>query len=306
MRRAAPILAVCAGCGFGIVEHDPAGGSDNLPTLGAGPYGRPTDDLDTPAQEPFVIHSASTHFADPACLPRAGGGLRLWFGRVDPSAPERSSIAYAEVPSLADLPDVGPTVVVPEGASPAVVRAGDRHVMIHELDGALVRRESPDGLTWGDPRTVLSDAADPTVAIVDGIYHLFFTRPGLAGIWRARSDDGLAFERDLDAVILPRPGVGGAFDTLEVGEPFVRVEVRDAGRQTWGLWFTGVANPELGAAVGYAGSFDGEDWERFAGVDPVLAAPAGGPCVVVEGPRGTLLFHDELRRRQAIAGAVHP
>ena len=42
---------LAGGCGLGIVDNT-SGGGDNLPTLGAGPYGRLELDFATPADEP--------------------------------------------------------------------------------------------------------------------------------------------------------------------------------------------------------------------------------------------------------------
>lgn len=317
-----------AGCGLGIVDNT-SGGGDNLPTLGAGPYGRLDSDLATAADEPFLLTDREEAYADPACLQRADGGLRLWFGRVvDGAAPDTSTIGLGEVPGLRELPDVAPHDVFEasepweEGrvTAPAVIEHDGALVMFYQggvATPAIGRADSDDGgESWtrhGDP--VLSDAEDPTVVVVDGVWHLFFTRPGEDGIWRARSDDGLGFGA-AEVVIVPRPGLAEAFDAVAVGAPFARVETSDAGRQHWGLWFTGIAagdpgDPDAGAggaatSVGYAGSFDGEVWERFGGADAVLTAPADGPCVVLDGPRGTLVYHEEQRLHLGVAAAVHP
>ena len=330
MRAGVVIAAVgLGGCGLGIVDNT-SGGGDNLPTLGAGPYGRLDSDLATPADEPFLLTDREESYADPACLARPDGGLVMWFERiVDGATPDTSTIARGEVPGLRDLPDVAPHDVFEaaeaweEGrvAAPAVIELDGALVMYYEAGvatPAIGRAESDDGgETWArsGAAPVVTDATDPSVVVVDGVWHLFFTRPGAPGIWRARSEDGESFGA-AELVIAPRPGVTEAFDGVAVGAPFALVETSDAGRPHWGLWFTGVAegdpgDPDAGAggeatSIGYAGSFDGEAWERFAGVDPVLTAPAGGPCVVLDGARGTLLYHEEQRLHLGVAAAVHP
>ena len=320
--------ALAGGCGLGIVDNT-SGGGDNLPTLGAGPYGRLDRDLATPADEPFLLTDREESYADPACLGRGDGGVRIWFRRiVDGAPPDTSAIGLGEVPDLRELPDVAPHDVFAaaepweEGRveAPAVIEEGGGLVMFYQggvTAPAIGRADSDDGgESWtrrGEP--VMTDAEDPTVAVVDGEWHLFFTRPGEAGIWRARSEDGESFGAP-ELVIAPRPGARDAFDAVSVGAPFVLVETSAAGRNHWGLWFTGEAagdpgDPDAGVgetetSIGYAGSFDGEVWERFGGVEPVLTAPAGGPCVVLDGARGTLLYHEVQRLRLGVAAAVHP
>jgi hypothetical protein len=332
MRAAAVIAAGLAagGCGFGIVDNT-SGGGDNLPTLGAGPYGRLDGDFSTPAEEPFLLAEPDEAFAHPACRARGDGGLRLWFEWIlDGAAPDTAAIGLAELPGLHDLPDVAPhevfaaTEAWEEGrvSAPAVIEDGGGLVMFYEggvAAPAIGRADSDDdGETWtrrADP--VLSDATDPSAVVVDGVWHLFFTRPGAPGIWRARSDDGVSFGEP-ELLIAARPGVDEAFDAVAVGAPFALVQTSEEGRRQWGLWFTGEAagdpgDPDAGpgeaeTAIGYAGSFDGEVWERFGGgsPDPVLTAPAGAPCVVLDGPRGTLLYHEEQRLHLGVAAAVHP
>lgn len=269
------LLLPLAGCGLGIVDNT-SGGADNLPTAGAGPYGRLDPDLDTPADEPFVLADRREHYADAACLWRDDGGLRLWFTYTTDADPVER-IGYAEVPGLHDLPDVAPRALFP-GAAPSVVVAGDQLVMAFEQDGRIVHALSDDdGATW-QQEGILTTGTDPALAVVDGALEVFFARDGM--IWHEGT-----------------PVVGG-------GEPHVLVETSAAGRHHWGLWFT-VGAGEQGTAVDYLGSFDGQTWERFAG-GPVLTAPAGGPCVLLDGPSGVLLYHEEQRLHLGIAAAVHP
>jgi hypothetical protein len=111
-------------------------------------------------------------------------------------------------------------------------------------------------------------------------------------------------------VVVPRPGVAEAFDAALVADPFVLVETTPTGRTHWSLWFAGAseatdAGPPL-TSVGYAGSFDGDTWQRPAGPDPVLSSPAGGPTVLVDGTTAVMLFHEDQRLRLGIAAASHP
>jgi hypothetical protein len=318
MRRAWWLLA-CSGCGLGVVESG-SGGGDNLPTLGAGPYGRLQTDFATPADEPYVVASRFDTYRDPAALPRDDGGLRVWFtARADADPPDADHIGYAELPSVRDLPDGPPTAAFvaelawEEGrvAAPAVIRDGDTLVMFYTGSAASIGRalSTDDGATWTrDAAPVLEGARDPSAVLVDGTWHLFFTRPDAPGIWRARGD-GASFTVDDAPVVVPRPEDGAAFDRLAVLAPFATIDTSDAGRPHWHLWFEG-ARPGAGGAeehaVGYAGSFDGNRWERFGGPDPVLTAPAAGPCVLLDGPTSLMLFHEEQQLHLGVAAAVHP
>ncbi len=305
--RALVFLAL-GGCGLGITGES-HGGGDNLPTLGAGPYGRLAPDFETPADEPFVVVDRDTTFEGAAALRRADGGYRLWFGmQADGGEP---GIGAAETAGLDGLLDVPPHQVLDRGASPAVIEVDGALVMFFEDGGDVLRADSDDGEAWSVvPEPVLAGAADPTAAYIDGGYVLFVTRPDQPGVWRAASESGTAFAFDDGPAIVPRPGVQEAFDTRAVGDPYLLVTTSDAGRQHWGLWFTGSAEaPDAGpapTAIGYAGSFDGERWERFGGADPVLIAPAAQPCVVLEGGTGVMFYQEEDRLHLGIAAAVHP
>ncbi len=302
-------LLTPAGCGLGIAG-DSSGGGENLPTLGAGPYGRLVSDFNTPADEPFVIADRDVNYAGAACLHRPGGasGMRMWFGMLEDGDTE-VGIAAAEVADVHQPPDVGPHMVLADGANPAVIEVDGAFVMFFERGGDIVRADSDDGESWDVGDVVLADASAPTAAFVDGAYVLYVTRAE-PGIWRADSEDGQSFALADAPAIVARPGVQEAFDTRSVGDPFLLVQTSDAGRHHWGLWFTGTSEPpDAGpapTAVGFAGSFDGQSWERFGGVDPMLVAPAGGPCVLLDGGTGLMLYQEEDRLHLGIAAAVHP
>jgi hypothetical protein len=330
MRALATLLPLLAGCGLGWLEEDP-GGADNLPTLGAGPYGRLRPDPSTPADEPYLLTDRDASYTDPACLRRADGGLRVWVGWVgDDDPPGSSRIGALELPSITALPDVplaealAPSLPWEAGyvGAPTAVALPDRLVLYYQGGGdapAIGRAESTDdGRTWSRAAApVLADAAAPSAVVVGDTTYLFVTRPGQPGIWVAEAPGaaGTAFTLRPDPAVSPRPGLAEAFDGASVGAPHVAVEPAGDGRTHWGLWFAGSPldpeAPDAGpggaeTAIGYAGSFDGVRWERFGGAAPVLDGPAAGPCVLLDGPRGVLLFHEEERLRQALTAAVHP
>lgn len=321
--RAAWFL-ILAGCGLGFGDT-PTGGADNLPTVGAGPYGKPAIDFDTPADEPFVVADSAASLRDPAVLPAPGGGFRLWFARTPDDGTGASDIAYAELPAVTELPTRGPEVVMSpdqaweEGrvAAPAVVDTGDELVMYYEGghgDAAATGRaiSHDGGTTWQkyDQNPVVP-LLRPTAALTPDGWLMYGVLPGEPGIWRATSADGLAWTLGDAPVIVPRPNLPEAFDTLAVTDPYILVRETPAGRLHYGLFFAGWDPPadEPAAAIGYAGSYDGVVWERFGGPEPVLdpGIPSEhGPAVVVDAAQGVMFFHQERQRRQRIGVAVHP
>lgn len=309
------LLLVLPACGFGFAD-DSSGGGDNLPSSGAGPYKRLESDLDTPADEPFVIEARDESYSDPDCAPRDGGGWRCYFTYSTDADPRRT-IGVAEIADLRELPAVAPDRAFSAGAdvsSPSLAPGPEGTLLLfHENGGSIAFATSFDGgSTFTDSAPIGINGTSPAVVLVDGTYHLFFADAG--AIWHGTSDDPTGFTVDAEPAISPRPGVPDAFDALGVGDPAVYVSTSDAGRHQWGLFFTGLAEgspsaPDAGpsgsaTSIGYAGSFDGSTWQRFNGVEPVLAAPAGGPSVVPDGASSVLFFHEEQRLHLGIAAAV--
>jgi hypothetical protein len=138
--------------------------------------------------------------------------------------------------------------------------------------------------------------------------------PGGSTIWRATATDGAgeAFAVDERApAIAPRPALADAFDALAVDNPEIVVEETSAGQRHWSLFFDG-ARPKDSAtivAIGYAGSFDGVAWQRFAGPDPVLDDPQldeRGAAVLLSGSRGVLFCAENRSSRSRIIAATDP
>jgi hypothetical protein len=326
MRIACALLILSTGCGLGFTS-EPSGGSDHLPTLGAGPYGKPDVDFDTPADEPFVVSQVTGSLLDPAVLRRDDGGFRFWFGRQPNNVFDESEIWRAEIPTVFDLPDVLPTAALQPDqawedswvAAPAIVEGDDGRLVMYYEGGlttrAIGRAESVDGgATWTkDPANpLIVDAGEPTVARVDGTWLLYLTQPGRDGIFRATSADGVTFAIDDQPVVAARPDLADAFDRGGVSDPFVLVEETAAGRLHYGLFFNGSDGEEgedEDIAIGFAGSFDGVVFERFNGPEPVLTPGnpiENGPAAVVESDRGFLFYHQESGGRQRIGVALHP
>src|SRR5687767_14322893 len=94
----AALLTLLPACG---IPGGEGGGSEHLPTSGAGPYGKPESNPETPAQEPFAIIETSADLSDPSALAARGGGFDVWFTRRLPGA-STSEIGVAHLPALAE------------------------------------------------------------------------------------------------------------------------------------------------------------------------------------------------------------
>jgi hypothetical protein len=335
LRRCAALSILCSGCGLGWVD-DPSGGGDNLPSQGAGPYGKLEIDFESPADEPDVVAVPDAHLSDPDALWRDDGGYRLWFGRHAGRNP--AAIWSAELPALSERPDVAPAPALEATAdweadrvtAPSIVDLGGGHLVLFYEGGpapaegapasdvrAIGRADSTDGgATWtrSARNPVLRGARAPAAAYVDGAWTLFVVRdtPGGSTIWRAPATDaaGEAFAIDeAGPAIAPRPDLAEAFDALAVDHPEIAVEETVAGQRHWSLFFDGT-RPKDGAtitAIGYAGSFDGTSWQRFAGPDPVLDDPQldeTGAAVVLSGSRGVLFASENRSSRSRIVAAT--
>lgn len=309
------LLLSLTGCGLGLYD-----GADDrtagLPTSGAGPYTRLSSDDTTPAVEPVFHRETGANVLDPSML--AGGpGVRVWFTRSDDDPPT-SEIQYIEAGSLRELPSSAQTVLSATEAweegvvsAPHVVPGPDGGLVMFYEGGvatpSIGRAVSTDGLTWTkDPAPVLVGAASPSAVFVYGETWLFATRPNEVGIWRA-VDAGGGFAFDPAPVVAPRPEEPDAFDRVAVGEPFaLAVPTLQDGRSRIHLWFAGETDlPNLATSIGYVSSFDGVEWPRFGGLEPMLVASATAPTVVLEASGGQMLFAEPAGARIVITAAEH-
>jgi hypothetical protein len=319
------VVCIAPGCGLGVVESQ-SGGADHLPTQGAGPYGKLGLDLETAADEPYVVSAFRVHVRDPSALRRQDGGVRLWFGYETALDGTESAIWHAELPDITELPDVPPepALVADEpweqgwvGAPSVIERSGGALVMFYQggVNALAIGRadSNDDGRTWQKHASnpVVSNAAEPALALdPGGTWLLYLTRPGQAGIFRAESAEGLNFTLGDQAVLLPRPEQAEAYDRYGVSDPALVVRVSAAGRPHYGMFFNGAGEDGV-VSIGWAGSFDGIEWHRFASPDEPVLVESGdtsehGPTALLEADQGFLFFHEERQGVQRIAVAVHP
>ena len=295
------LVFTLAGCGLGWIdgEDDRTAG---LPTAGMGPYERLDRDDNTPASEPQFLSEIGASLEDPSML-AGGAGIRVWFTRAN-TDPVTSEIRYTEATSARALPAIPPMQVLAasepweEGvvsAPSVIVDPAGGLVMFYEggvTTPSIGRAVSTDGITWvKDALPVVTGASSPSAVFAYGETWLFATRQNTSGIWRA-VDAGGGFAFDAAPVVAPRPVEPDAFDRVSVSDPFaLAVPTLDERVTRIHLWFTGTTDDPAGAlAIGYAASFDGLAWVRFGGPDPMLAADATAPTVVLSASSGLMLF----------------
>lgn len=313
IRRSAAFLAWLTGCGMGLLDGE-GGGADNLPTLGAGPYAKPLVGA--------VLTDGAGSLLDPTALPRAGGGYRLWCG-WQPDNSDASEIWYAELSALGEPAAVEPNLVLratevwEEGrvARPSVIEVSDSLLVLMYEGGlnerSIGRADSSDGgKTWQKhpDNPLLVDGQGPSLVRADEEWQLFFTRAQSAGIYRATSADGLAYQAAELPVLSPRPGLADAFDGAVLADPAVTRHVTTSGRPQYSMFVNGT-DQQGDVSIGFAGSFDGVTWDRFLGPDPVLeAGPPSehGPSALVSDVLGVMFFHQRDGQRRGIAVALHP
>ncbi len=306
-----------AGCGVSGAE---GGGTDHLPSAGAGPYAKATSNAMTPAEEPYVIVDATADLRDPSALAAAAGGFDLWFTHAPSAA--GSEIWRAHVTSITEKPDVAPELALaPLEAwengtveAPSVVDLGDgRLVMYYQGGGdaapAIGRATSDDGgRTWMHEGQVLLGGMDPSALIVDGHTFLYYGLPDGSGIALAEADAGGAFVISRNPVVRPSRTNSAAFDQAWVGEPDAVGGKTSANQLHIGLFYVGRSSNGT-YAIGHAASSDGRAFLAFLGGAPVLEAEAPderGPAAVLFPDHGELFFGQQRAARSVIAVATSP
>ncbi len=317
--RALLVAVLATGCGLG---GSVGGGADNLPILGAGPYGKLADDPMSPAIEPYVVTDLMANLGDPSALDRDGGGYRLWYTRNprdgSPASIYRSDVAKLGQNPLADpAPSLGPTETWEAGAvrAPSVVDLRGPLVMAYQA-GAVdapaigLATSDTDGGPWIHAAApIITNATDPALIVVGDTWRIYFNRPDAPGIFLAVSTDGGAtFTIQPDPVLVPRGTDAGAFDRLWIGQPAAVGGISEAGQLRIGLFYVG-KNALRQFAIGYAGSDDGVHFERFFNGRAVLQ-PGGedehAPSAVIHTADSVLFFTQQNSAVQAIAAATQP
>ena len=305
-------LLFCA-CGT-IAEGD--GGDSNLPSRGIIPFEKlapVVDDEDSTL--PFVLSSLTAHLDEPFLLDD-GRHLVVW---LQASIDDHMWIQRAESNNGRDFNTLR-TVFEAENAweeqvvgSPNVVAFGGTYLMFY-LGGngtpAVGLARSDDGINWQrEPEPVFEPSAviaSPAVVVWNGVYHMYYARlePDEDGVLESvavdhvTSRDGLDWGEPENTLSTGTGCIGDSgaevrcWDAVTVGSPGARVSTTPTGRQVLDLWYSGGLGSNTN--IGFAGSFDGEHFSRYA-LNPVLAdgGPESGAHVMFYEGRLRMYYSDE-------------
>lgn len=139
---------------------------------------------------------------------------------------------------------------------------------------SIAYAESKDGVTWSEPKIVLSpvdndwehDLNRPGIVFKDGVYHLWYTGQahGASKIGYATSRDGLRWKRQSDDPVLVAES---PWEKVAVMCPHVEW---DENEKIFKMWYSGGEQYEPNA-IGYATSPDGLKWTKWKD-NPVFSA----------------------------------
>ena len=260
--------------------------------------------------------------SEPSAL-RDAHRLRLFWELRDLDT-ERSQIMAAE--SLDGGLSYGPAEVVLDGTqgpawleqsvgAPAVIRAKDGTWQMAFEFGArkgIAVATSEDGwrFSWPVEPSLSAEESDvggvgsPSLVLLGSSRYLYFDRVADADestVIALAIDEGTGDFRRIGDVLSPGTDCAEAdgtrercWDASSVSHPEVRVGVTATGKRIFRLWYTGVERKK--GALGYAASFDGVSWSRFA-FNPIVADGARdySQPTNVQGDNAYLLyFRDEL------------
>lgn len=324
-------LWVVSACGAAASD---GGGDTDLPTRGAGPFGKLEPDPATPVLEPVLIADPDglEHWRSPILAKEGDSTYSVIFSALGEGG---AVIRRAAGVSLTEGPGAIETLLEPEDPweatrleHPSLVWPGVGHPvgLFYEAGaGAIGYAGAVDGLVFerhaGNP-VLVGDGLEEGARVGEpaGIWHqgdlwLYYAAPERGAIFAVRFPggdlsnperlDGDARTPERDPVLGPNT-FDEQFDVGGVGAPFVRI-TSWAGRPVFDLWYRGW-DASGDSTVGFAGSFDGLGYKRFD-ENPVL--PAGGvqetdPCVISMGVGSLMLFaQGSASGPWAIAAALH-
>jgi hypothetical protein len=287
--RCLPALAslMLLGCG---AAGGPDGGGANLPSRGIAPW-------TAPSEEPLLEPEAGIAYTRPSVLSDAAGAL-VHFTETGPEgsrllrarlAPGGSTFTGAPEAILDDASDAG-VFRGDDGVTWVAWVEGDGTVSVGRMDaaGAVALHLSTDLVATSPMPVVTPEGALRLYAIQDGAV-------SLADL----GDEGITGTREVFT-----PGTGcvdddGADEACWDGDAIVDLDVRLAttatGRRVWRMTYTGQRGSTHG--FGFAASFDGVAWERYA-FNPTHAAgnAARAPSTAVDGGRYVLIHANRTSR----------
>ena len=312
---------VAGGCGTLAPE---GGGAENLPSSGAGPYGR------LPAGSEQILADDSADLADPQVF-ADGEQITIWHTRTAEQKP--SEIRRARLADIDDRQPVIDTMLAATEAwetggvgQPAVLRPADGGpwLLAYAAGGALGYAISDDGEAWrkapgpalrGDGGEEGAQLASPAlVRLDDGTVRLYYV--GAGGVFAADAHPAvLAALAAAPFVRAPGPSPAAAVRALFAAhatrwlETLGRVSARyvetPAGRARYDLYLSGA---QLGiGTVGLASSWDGTNFALAAAPLLDARAPAEQAATVTAWRGGSLLlFVEHPSRYSRVGGARSP
>ena len=327
LRPSTALACLLAACG---AAGGPDGGGDNLPDRGIIPYQKITAVEQNP---PFLFgpdESAGLVMVEPSALV-VDGRVSIFFEARDEAGPGGKIVR-------ADSPDGGLTFGRPEvvlepeglervGAPSVVVDPGGVWTMAVEIgqEEGIALATSGDGRAFSlDPEPVLAPQGDseagglggPSLVLVSRGFDLYYhARPqgeeGLTAIYKA-SGDAEGFTRS-GRVIGPGEGCLSAagipeacWDGGGASSPEVHLSRNVAtGRTLVRMMYTGTGSGN-NVGIGFAASFDGEDWSRFP-FNPILAETRreSDPTNIRVGDTFLLYFTDRVAARFGVGFALN-
>lgn len=318
MKYVLPLCLAIVSCGT-IAEGD--GGSSNLPSRLIIPFNKlAAAEGDEESTLPFVIAEQDVELDEPTAVVN-GSGVDIY---LQASTDETTVIQRASSPDGISFGSID-TVFEPENAwegtlvgSPTVIR-GNPHVLFYVggAGDAVGRATSENGSTWArqeqpvfDPDESIESA---TVVRFDGAYLMYYSVLDEdddgdlipVRIELARSSDGLVWAGvgevfgSASGCTTPSGLDTSCWDGTYVSSPDARVVTSPAGREVVDLWYT--AGNGTNSNIGFAGSFDGSTFSRFAD-NPVVAdsTPERAANVVEVDGRLFMYYSDNHSGSRAI------
>jgi hypothetical protein len=304
-----------------------AGGDQNLPSAGGGPF-RKLQGAEVHGTAPYLLDDATADYRQPTVLPLGGTELALYFVMHD-----KTSGVYVIARSHAldgrsfygATQDLGhsPKLVLasdqpweaPDLSHPSAVATAGGVWLYYTSNGSVGLARSTDGFSFTKASApVLGGGVDSAsvAELPDGTFRMMFAQNG--SIYEASSTDGATWKREgTDPVLAPAP----PFDTLAVVDPCLVPRVTAAGRLHIRVLYTGLA-PDGDASVpastiGFAARYGEETTalDRSTSAAYAIGKHERSPALF-EWDAGSFLYVDQdpsslsANNYRAIAAGVSP
>ncbi|MBL4633674.1 MAG: hypothetical protein JKY56_07370 [Kofleriaceae bacterium] len=311
--------SLISGCGLGPFAEE-GGGSDNLPIHGGGPFTPLPVDFDTPADEPYVVVTATKSLLDPSVEQQDDNTFLIHYTRLDE---EGSTIWKVDLPSIHEVSGTPELVLSADQdweqgqvRSVSLLREGEKVTLYYEggdLDPAIGRAVSIDGgQTYvKDVNNPIVEGLDPNITKAEGRHILVYADMANQRIMLRESPDELSFG-PARVILAARSSEQGTIDQAGVAAPALRISRTLDGQELFGLYYEAWSldnDGEVFETVGYQASFGGEKWERFLDGNEIVDSGlfgSGGPSPILGPVSGLLFYHQKRQGRGRIAAAESP